>query len=285
MWVDDVVLGGEVGLAEQEAIGRLVMNYLKRVVFPVFALDGADRPSMGTGLFVEVDGAEVLVTAAHNFEGATAFGIGTDEAWNDQSTVQWLPECDVHFVGGERKDAHDVAIVRAVPGTAARLGLEALPLAMVGLGELLPSEPVIVHGYPAELADLEESPWRVRPVALTYMTHAVPWEAFPEGSERWRHHLLRYDRYNADQLTTGGRLERELPAPGGISGCGVWSVRASERGLFSYQNLRLHGIEYAIRGPRPGEGVLVCNTSVALVDLVAGAFPDLRPVVEAWRGR
>ena len=57
-------------------------------------------------------GAEVLVTAAHNFEGATAFGIGSDEASNDTSTLRWLPDCDIHFVGGEAKDAYDVAIVR-----------------------------------------------------------------------------------------------------------------------------------------------------------------------------
>ena len=191
----------------------------------------------GTGMLLRVDNQSIVITAAHVIKNVDpeTIQLTTTEA---PSNRRFAPSTgDIY--GGEFSDELDVGFLRirdsaSLLATKQFLSLEDLEFFPTGLTTDL----AILFGMPGT-EHKQPSPGVHSFGSFTYMTsfpEDVDWSA---SGHRPTTLSVGYEQLVEDTFTG---QEKELPAPYGMSGGGLWRARFAGRALWTPDQLRLVGI-------------------------------------------
>ena len=238
----------------------------------------------GMGVLVEVAGERFIVTASHvakTFKDGSPFLPFIDSGHEGQTAV-CLESCPC--LGDE--GPCDVAVIRLTEEIVRRLGRKKfLPLTRVDASDEVRESGAeyLVLGFPSEWREYDGSGRMMDATFLPFGT--TPYIGPVEHLNEYEPSVNFAIHYPKDDVWDNFGKPASLPHPVGISGSGIWRMRAATQDVtaFSVENIRLVGIEHHLYpGPRLLTGTkmryvldLIYIQNEHLRKVVADAFPSI----------
>ncbi|MCK6505735.1 hypothetical protein L6R53_20470 [Myxococcota bacterium] len=215
---------------------------------------------VGSGVAVNVDGHYFLLTADHNVllgrSGYRQVGLiprgltrAEDIRWfdDDRIIVSANAVTLLNLATDQRHTVTtDYSVFKLRPAEVEELGIECMNADQIGVRPLDVGEFCMVAGYPAAIYKRSDDQSTVQPFPFIFGTKAVDVAALGSNAHPLTHLAVAYPSDVVITIEPGKRQVAQLPRPHGISGCGVWALHPTLGGLFSYRDLRLSGIQYAV---------------------------------------
>ena len=284
----------------QEIVNKQINDFIpaeawKSTVGIIIVLD-EDKTlhQFGTGTLLRVAEESFIITAAHVMKEAVKFDKGLCITASNESFVQiygnWVYSSEGQY--GTTEDPFDIAILRLDSNIVGRLKDSLfLRLHDVNFNEDLSKGIFCLLGYPSVLSQSstnEETDLILKPFQYVTYSYEGPTDMLSEYQSRL--HLL-LGASPQESTDINGRpfifLNREgkhLQFPrdlGGISGCSVWMVGASNIPMDEWDKERpsIVAVETSVY-PRPQ--IIKATRWIAVSTLLYEAFPKLRPALSLW---